>query len=207
MSLEALLSAIRYQGEIQARQIENQSEKQVDEILAAARREATRLREQVCTREVKPAYKERARIIHQAHLESLKILGEAREDLIDAAFNQARERLINFRDDPRYPPVLEKLIREAMSLIEATEDSYDDLIIELDPRDRAIFQSIKADLGLKSSVKFDLNCWGGVILRTGDDSIVIINTLEARLERATPFLRGQLAILFEQGLVNEVVLV
>jgi vacuolar-type H+-ATPase subunit E/Vma4 len=42
-----------------------------------------------------------------------------------------------------------------------------------------------------------MDCWGGVVAKSEDGCIVIINTLEARLERATPYLRRYLAALFE----------
>jgi len=42
-----------------------------------------------------------------------------------------------------------------------------------------------------------LDCWGGLVAKSEDGRIVVINTLEERLERATPFLRRYLAAFFE----------
>jgi vacuolar-type H+-ATPase subunit E/Vma4 len=43
-----------------------------------------------------------------------------------------------------------------------------------------------------------LNTWGGLIAASADGRVVVINTLEARLEQALPFLRRHLAAYFEE---------
>jgi vacuolar-type H+-ATPase subunit E/Vma4 len=76
-----------------------------------------------------------------------------------------------------------------------------------DPRDRSLLKSILDDLKLDLPVNYELNCWGGLIAKSEDGRVVVINTFESRLERATAFLRRHLAALFEeeQSTVKDVI--
>jgi vacuolar-type H+-ATPase subunit E/Vma4 len=55
---------------------------------------------------------------------------------------------------------------------------------------------------LELPVSCELNCWGGLTAKSEDGRVVVINTLESRLERATAFLRRHLAALFEEEQSN-----
>jgi vacuolar-type H+-ATPase subunit E/Vma4 len=56
------------------------------------------------------------------------------------------------------------------------------------------------ELDLDLQVVSSLQGWGGVVVTSGDGRIVVNNTLESRLERATPFLRQDLMAFIEEGL-------
>jgi vacuolar-type H+-ATPase subunit E/Vma4 len=53
-------------------------------------------------------------------------------------------------------------------------------------------------MGLNTPVNYELECIGGLIASSVDGEIVVINTLEARLDRAIPSLRRYLAAIFEE---------
>jgi vacuolar-type H+-ATPase subunit E/Vma4 len=55
------------------------------------------------------------------------------------------------------------------------------------------------DLGVHLQVVTSLHGWGGVVLTSGDERVVVDNTLESRLERATSFLRQDLLAFIEEG--------
>ena len=59
-------------------------------------------------------------------------------------------------------------------------------------------ENILADLKLDLSVDYQLDCWGGVIAKSEDGRVVVINTFESRLEHATAYLRSHLAAMFEE---------
>ena len=69
--------------------------------------------------------------------------------------------------------------------------------LEADPRDRELVEQFIGDMRLNLSVEYGLNCWGGLIAKSSDGRVVIINTLEARFNQAAPYLRSYLAALFE----------
>jgi vacuolar-type H+-ATPase subunit E/Vma4 len=68
--------------------------------------------------------------------------------------------------------------------------------LEADPRDRVLLESILLNMGLDPPVSYEIDCWGGLIAKSEDGRVVVLNTLEARLERATPYLRRYLGALF-----------
>jgi len=197
MSLNAILEAIHLSGETQVKDIERHAFDQANEILASARLEAQQIEEDVRAKEVMPAYRERARIFHQARLESLRIVGNARESLVDEALDCARGHLSGIRSDPVYPMVLCRLIQETLVELEGTLEDIQLSQLEADPRDRELLGQILDDMRLNLSVEYRLNCWGGLVAKSSDSRVIIINTLEARFNRAAPFLRRYLAALFE----------
>lgn len=203
MSLEAILQAIHLSGERQVEEIRTQAIEQANALLANAQLEAQKIEEDMCAKEVMPAYQERARIIHQARSESLRIVGNAREMLLDKALDRARGYLAGLRSDPEYPTVLRRLVLETLAELKETLEDIQRSQLEADPRDRRLIEQILGDLQWNMSVEYRLECWGGVIAKSGDGRIVIVNTLEARFNRAAPFLRRYLAALFEDHEIED----
>ena len=198
MSLEAILEAIRTSGEAQVDEIEERAYRQVHEVRVNSRLEADGLEEEAYVAVIVPAIKERARILHRARLEALQITGSAREMLVDAAMDQTHGHLAGMRTDSAYATLLRRLTQEALAELEEIVRDVSDVRLEADPRDRARLKCILSDLGLSLEVRYQLNCWGGLIAKSQDGQVVVVNTLEARLERATPYLRRYLAALFER---------
>lgn len=197
MSLQAILDTIHAAGEAQVQEINRETQAQVGEIMAHARMEAHQGKEEAHAASSAPAARERARILHHARLEALRLVGNVREKLVDDALAQARERLAAIRTTPFYADVLRQLTLEA--LVELTTPGREEkAVLVADPRDRKILEDILAGINLDPHVSYDLNCWGGLIAKSEDGRVVAINTLETRLERATTFLCGYLAALFEK---------
>jgi vacuolar-type H+-ATPase subunit E/Vma4 len=197
MSLHHILEAIEAEGDAQVYEIEAQTFTQCSEIIADAHLVSEKIKAEVRAKEIAPAYKERARIIQKARLEALQIIGDAREELVDTALGQVHARLASIRTDNAYPIILRKLLQESLTELNNSLSDNDKIKLEADARDRDMLKDILTDLKLDFSVRYTLDCWGGVIAKSEDDCIVVINTLETRLERATPYLRCYLAALFE----------
>jgi len=197
MSLQAILERIHVAGEAQVQEIERETQAQVGEILAQARMEADQIEVDTRTVTTAPAARERARILHHARLEALRVVGDVREELVDSALSQTRERLATMRTDPTYVEVLDNLTREALDkLITPGQESKAWLVA--DPRDKEGLENILSEMDLNLHVSYELNSWGGLIAKSEDGRVVAVNTLETRLERAAGFLRGHLAALFEE---------
>ena len=197
MSLQAILERIHAVGEAQVQEIERETQTQVGEILASARMEAHQIEEDARAAATAPAARERARILHHARLEALRMVGNVREELVDAALAQTRERLAAIRANSSYMEVLHKLTQEALT--ELTSPGREQKAwLEADPRDKKMLENILAEMDSDLQVSYELNCWGGLVAKSEDGRVVAINTLETRLERAATFLRGYLAALFEE---------
>ena len=195
MSLQSILARIRASGDAQVAEIERNARSRLGAIFAQAKMEARQVEEDASEAASIPAIAERARILHRARLESLRIVGDVREDLVDTAIARTGERLAAIRTDPSYPDVFRILLREALA--ELASGGTDKVQLVADPRDKALLEKILAESKLDLSVSYELNCWGGLIAKSADGRVVVINTFESRLERATAFLRHHLVALFE----------
>jgi V/A-type H+-transporting ATPase subunit E len=199
MSLEVILAAILAAGDAQVTAIATRAQQEAEALLAGARQEGEQVRQATRERVTRPAYRERARIIHRARLTRLRTIGDVREAAVDAALEQARFRLAQVRFDPGYPDILSCLVQQALAELRGSLEDVRRARLEADPRDEELLVRILRDMNLDLAVGYRLECWGGVIARSEDGRIVVINTLESRLERAMPFLRRYLAALFEEG--------
>lgn len=168
-------------------------------MLAVARVEAQRLRQQERAAEVGPVASECARIIQGARLEGLRIVGQEREMLVAAAFQQARDQLSSMRADRAYPGVLRRLTEEALGELGGSAEESVQPSLAADPRDQAALESVVHALGVQLAVQYRLDCLGGIVAQSQDGRVIAVNTLEARLARAEPFLRRRLGALFEEG--------
>ena len=200
MSLEAILAEIEASGEAELARIRAETEACARQILAEAERVASARREEARRAALLPVYSERARQLHHARLEALRAVGDVRDRVVETALAETRRRLAALRADPDYPLILRRLTEEAIRVLgdEAVVTGGSPSWLEADPRDETLLRRILHDLGLDLLVRPSLDGWGGLVARSGDGKIVAINTLEARLERATSFLRRDLAAFFEK---------
>ena len=199
MSLEAILTAIQTSGEAEIAQLRSETALRVQQILAEAERVAAAKREAARRAAVFPAAGERARRLHHAKLEALQAQGEARDHLVELALAEAQTQLVHLRSDSKYPLILRRLTEEAIHVLgdERAEDGTR-CRLEADPRDAVLLRQILDDLGFDLAITPSLECGGGLVVRSDDGRIIVINTLEARLERALPYLRRELAAFFEK---------
>ncbi|MBE6497687.1 MAG: V-type ATP synthase subunit E [Methanobrevibacter sp.] len=140
-------------------------------------------------------------IISEAKMNARRAKLGAKEEVIDAAFNQATGELkaIAASGDDNYEIALSKMIKEA-----ADEIGTNDLIIHLNEADTNKF---KQDLSSSDSFELDgikftlgepIKAIGGAILKTSNGDIEVNNTIEARLERFKSILRSEVAeVLFK----------
>jgi vacuolar-type H+-ATPase subunit E/Vma4 len=212
VSLHAILEVIRSSGQVEIGEIETRAFAQAREILVNARLEAETIKEQACATAQEPGFRERTRILHRARLEALQIVGNAREELVDSAIKQTRGRLEGLRMHSIYPRVLRDLLSEALDELQRAqvEDECPSGsstaagsptaagCLEVDRRDRPLLERMLNEMDLEYPVRYNLQCWGGLVVKSSDGRISVINTLEARLERATSYLRRSLAALFEE---------
>jgi vacuolar-type H+-ATPase subunit E/Vma4 len=199
VSLQGILDAIHTSGEKQAREIDADAQAQAHQALVQAGAEAERLREKSRLAASAPASEERLRILHQAKLEALQIVNDACEELVDEVLRQTRARLAGIRSDLSYPALLRRLTEEAVTELTGSLEESAVIGLEADPRDRAFVESMLPELGVKSLISCGLDCWGGVVCKSEDGRVVVVNTLEGRLDCAIPYLHRQLGNLFEDS--------
>ena len=142
-------------------------------------------------------------IISEAKMNARRAELGAKEEVIDAAFNQAigELKVKASSGDEEYTDSLSKMIKEA-----ADEIGGDDLILQLNEADT---QKFKDDLSSQGSDSFEIDgikftlgepidAIGGAVLKTANGDIEVNNTIEARLDRFKSILRSEVAeILFK----------
>ena len=135
-------------------------------------------------------------IISEAKMNARRAELGAKEDVIEAAFNQAigELKIKASSGDEEYKDSLSKMIMEATN-----EIGSNDLILQLNEADT---QKFKDDLSSQGSDSFEIegikftlgepiDAIGGAILKTANGDIEVNNTIEARLERFKSILRSE----------------
>jgi len=142
-------------------------------------------------------------IISEAKMNARRAELGAKEEVIDAAFNQAigELKVKASSGDEEYKDSLSKMIKEATD-----EIGSDNLILQLNEADTQKFKDDLSSQGTDSfeieGIKFTLgepiDAIGGAVLKTANGDIEVNNTIEARLERFKSILRSEVAgILFK----------
>ncbi len=192
MSLQAILDAIREAGDKQVCEIETGARDRVQDMLCKAQAESDRLREEARLAAAAPATEQCLRLMQQAQAEARRAVSGEHEALIDTVLERSREALASIRADPVYPSVLRHLTVEALTDLRQPLGPGEEISLEADPLDRSVLESLLPEIAPNLEVSYTLSCCGGVVASSGDGHILAINTLEARLERSTPYLRRYL---------------
>jgi V/A-type H+-transporting ATPase subunit E len=199
MSLEAILATIEASGEAEAARLHAETDARVRQVLADAEQTAAERREAARREALRPAAAECARRLYRAKLEARRTVGQVRDGLVQTALAEAHTLLAGLRAAPDYPLILRRLTDEAWQALGGDRAEASSCRLDIDPRDKALVQCILSDLGLGLEISPSLDCWGGLVAHSSDGRITASNTLEARLERATPFLRRTLASVFDKA--------
>ena len=195
MSLDAILAAIREQGQAGVRAIEQRTDAAVAQIIADAEREAAQIEQAARAAASRATAADRARILHGARLEAMQIVGGAEQAIVRHALDRVQGRLAALRDTPDYPDLLRRLADEAITALHGSLREGELAHLHADPRDRALLEDVLGDMGLDLPVSYALETWGGVRATSADLCVVVDNTLEARLRSATPHLQRRLPTL------------
>lgn len=143
-------------------------------------------------------------IISEAKMNARRAKLGAKEEVIEAAFNQATGELkaIAASGDEQYEISLTKMIKEA-----ADEIGAKDLIIHLNEADTNKFKQDLSSTGSGDSFELEginfklgepIKAIGGAVLKTSNGDIEVNNTIDARLERFKSILRSEVAeVLFK----------
>lgn len=196
MSLEAILEEIRARGNTDLLDIEKHTENRVDQILGQAREEAGDIKREVCEDIIAPARDEGSRLINEAQLKALRIRDEARQAAIAETLERVRARLAEVRDGDAYADLMRGLLRDAVEDLRITVGEDEDVHLQADERDERVVSEILEGYDQNVSASYDLEVWGGLVVRSRDGRVTVRNTLSSRLERAWPSLRRYLAAKF-----------
>ena len=167
--------------------LRNREAAAVDEIKTRAKKQAGDIRQAHLDEVNKSITTERNKLLYLTKAENKELLIKTRETAFERAFSVAEARLKGLRSDPKYPAVFEKLLKEAAG---AMEDAS--FIVHVDPRDEVLCRKILSHRNPSPEIRTDLVTEGGVALSLPDNSVVISNTVESRLQRAKELKRKEI---------------
>lgn len=200
---DKIVSSIMSEAQGKADIIIQEANAEVSAITAKAEKAAEAEKTKILENGNKQSDMRYQQIISEAKMNARRAELGAKEEVIEAAFNQATEELKAKASscDDEYEDALSKMIKEA-----ADEIGSDDLIIQLNEADT---NNLKKELSASGSDSFQLeginftlgepiDAMGGAILKTSNGDIEVNNTIEARLDRFKSILRSEVAeILFK----------
>lgn len=199
MSLDAILKTIHESGQARVREIEARARDDIAHIMAEAEREAESMQQQARDAACHALTADRARIIHLARLEAMRIIGHAEQTVVEQALDRAKAVLAETRTMPDYPQLLRVLVEEALDALQGSLQQNEQVHLYADPRDRARLESLLGDMRHNIQAHYELETWGGVRVSNDDQRVVVDNTLEARLSFATPTLQRTLPALLQHN--------
>jgi V/A-type H+-transporting ATPase subunit E len=202
---DKIVSSIMSDAQIKAESIIEEAENKSISILKEGEGQAVLEKERILENAEKQSQMRYQQIISEAKMNSRRMELEAREKIIEEAFQKAEEKLkrIASSDAPEYKASLEKVITEA-----GVEIGGGNLVVLVKKEDEtkisssipAIEKSISEKSGAATKLEMGENIlnMGGAIVKTKNGEIEVNNTIEARMLRFKKSLRSEVAgILFQ----------
>jgi V/A-type H+-transporting ATPase subunit E len=187
VAYEDLLKSVEESAREKELELRNRAAAAVDEIRARAKKQAGEIRQVHIDEAARSVATERNKLLYLTKAENKELLIRIRETAFERAFSDAEVRLKGLRSEPEYPAVFENLLKEAAGTL--GDEAF---VVHIDPRDDALCKKTLSLLHLASEIRADLATLGGVVVSLPDNSVVISNTVESRLQRAKELKRKEI---------------
>lgn len=180
MGFEDLAAELHKQAEAEGRKLlhsaeksametEGQAHQKADELVRAAKKEASAYAKQ-----------ESAERITSAKLSAKKITDEARDEAVEACLRQVWQQFKSDSLRKSYPQLLERLVREGIS-----ELGFRDALLYVRDEDRGMVPGYR-------TAKLPQGYSGGVLLESADGKVRVNKTLEEAFAQKKSALRKQI---------------
>jgi V/A-type H+-transporting ATPase subunit E len=179
MAYENLLKSVDESAQEREQELRQKAQSAVQAISEDTRNQAAEILHSLLEESKKAATIEKNKRIYLTKGENKETLIKTKERIVSKAFHDAEQRLSALRNDPKYPAIFNKLAREAIESVGGEK-----FRIHIDKRDEQLMKRILSDMNLTGEIIADLQCSGGLVVSTRNESVKISNTLESRLERA-----------------------
>ena len=179
MAYENLLKSVEESAQEREQELRQKAQSTVQAISEDITNQAAEIQQSLLEEAKKAASVEKNKRIYLTKGENKEKLIKTKERIVSLAFRDAEQRLSTLRNDPKYPAVFNKLAREAIESLGEKE-----FRIHIDKRDEQLMKKSLSDMNRTGEIIADLQCSGGLVVSTRNESVKISNTLESRLERA-----------------------
>ncbi len=194
LTYKELMGSIESAAAERMREMKEKAAAEAEGIRKAAGVKAAGLREEVMAQAKKKVEAERekmmARVREEARLELLR----RRHEVANLAFSGVQQRVLAARASPSYRLTARRLAEEAIGLAGGK-----DLVLHVDPGDKALFEGILRDLERNCEIVADIGTAGGLAVTTRDGRFRVTNTFESRISRARELMKGEVFSLLSGG--------
>ncbi len=191
----SLLSrAIRKKGQAEAEKILARATEQAQGIIRDAEEKVHGELERSLAEKKKNAFQQAGRLKDGANLKARQLLLQARKELVEELFQEARQRLESMRDEAGYPQLLQSIALQAIKELPGEK-----VWIQAREQDQALLnETFCQNLSKLSRRSVDLfpepaAISGGCLAYSSDKKILVDCSFSALLTRAQPQLRELLA--------------
>lgn len=181
MPLEELLAAITAEGEAQVERLDAESEAEAARLVGEARERVAQARAEAERAAELRLTQEREAALTAARRESAAALLRIRRQLLDAVFRRATELLPGAVSDERYVDALPAEILDAVAYL--PETAGDVAVLRCSPVLAPVLAATP-----RITIAPDETVGTGFVVRSGDGTVEVDGTLEARLARLRPAL-------------------
>jgi vacuolar-type H+-ATPase subunit E/Vma4 len=191
MALEDIFQALEEQADKEIEEILQDARDQAEAIEEDARDEAETIRSRLVAETERTARSEGARTANAARLDSKKQVAAIKQEAVAKTFDSALSELESERSSGEYPKVFRALAEEAVESLDGT------LEILVDPADVELAQRTFSEMGRDATVKGDISTSGGLVVLTQGGRVMRRNTFEERLDKVRQLIQSDVAeILF-----------
>jgi V/A-type H+-transporting ATPase subunit E len=200
-NVEILAQAILSQAQIEAQRVLDEAEVRAERTLEQTEEEVEAEAARILERARTAAESMRRQMAATAQLEAQNLRLRRREEILNRAFEAARERLSSLPAQPGYRDLVRELVREGVARLGGHTDR---VIVRADPETQVLLEEgLLSHIAESFQVQLELGpplTWGtGVVLETAEGHRRYDNTLESRLERMREDLRTSVYRLLVQG--------
>jgi len=170
-----LLNRIEREGEQKAQQIRDDAEQEAQRRREQAEQEIAQWREQTLADAKARIENEKRLITSRARAQARSTVLRAKADAARALYDKLSEETEQLREDAdAYKSFLQNRLKEAESEIGG------DLVVQVDERDRAIFDELLS--GTNHQMDTSIQTIGGFIATSASGDLLLDNRLETRIE-------------------------
>jgi len=116
------------------------------------------------------------------------------EESVNKVFSKALDQIANAERNADYSNLIKSLLDESTKILGTTQ-----VIVFTNSKDKDIVQSILSQFPGTELSSDQINCLGGVVVKSKDGAMTFDNTLDARIERLKPLIRKEIASKFGVG--------
>ena len=187
MTNENLIASIEGSSEERIREIMKKAYKEAEDIKKHAEVKAEAIEKSYLENAAKSVETERDKLIYNVKAETKMNVTRIKDEMLQKAFLESKEKLASFRERSTYKDAFKKMIQEAIDELDEKE-----VRLQIDKRDENLCKQILAEMNKNSEIIADLTCVGGLNASTKDEKVIVFNTIESRLDKATELLKFEI---------------